>query len=104
VRSRLEQGKSEKIIAEILAAKDTVGVRAVLVKACLDDPSIVDIINRYLKKVVVRPVKLTDFKPSTGTVEKAQIPVLAQEFQRFLEREIAEVDEGDQVLPMLQIE
>jgi hypothetical protein len=104
VRSRLEQGKSEKVIVEILAGKDTPGVRAVLVKACLDDPSVADVINRYLKQIVVRPVKLADFKPSTGTVEKAQIPALAQEFQRFLEREIAQVDEGDQVLPMLQIE
>jgi hypothetical protein len=104
VRSRLEQGKSEKAIVKILAAKDLAGVRAVLVKACLDDPSVVDIINRYLKQIVVKPVKLTDFKPSTSTVEKDQIPALAQEFQRFLEKEIAEVDKGGQVLPMLQIE
>jgi len=104
VRNRLEQGKSEKVIVKILAAKDVASVRAVLVKACLDDPSVVDIINRYLKQIIVKIVKLAKFKPSMGTVEKDQIPALAQEFQKFLEKELAEVDKGGQVLPMLQIE
>ncbi len=104
VRTRLEQGKAEKVIARILAANDIASVRDVLVKACLDDPGVVDIINRYLKQIVVKHVKLTDFKPSMGTVEKEQIHALAEEFQKFLEKEIAEVDKGGQVLPMLQIE
>jgi len=104
VRSRLEQGKSEKVIGEILRATDVKGVRTVLVKACLEDPSVVDTINRYLKQIVVKVVKLTEFKPGLGTVERDQIPELAQEFQRFLEEEIAEIDDGGKVLPMLKIE
>jgi len=104
VRARLEQGKSEKIIAKILAAKDAADVRSVLVKACLQDESVTDIIGRYLKQIAVRRVRLTDFKPSVGTVEKEQIPALAGEFHKFLEKEMAEVDKGGNVLPMLQIE
>ncbi|MBE3050154.1 hypothetical protein IMZ48_48190 [Candidatus Bathyarchaeota archaeon] len=104
VQARLQQGKSEKVIGQILAAKDAAGVRTVLVKACLEDASVVDIINRYLKQIVVKRVKLSDFKPSMGTVEKGQIPALAQEFQKFLEKAIAEADKGGDVLPVLQIE
>lgn len=104
IRKRLEQGKTVPVIAEILKAADANAVRAVLVKACLADPKVVDAINRYLKQVVVKRVKMTDFKPSVRTIEGGQIPVVADEFKKYLEGQIAEIDRGDDTLPMLQVE
>jgi hypothetical protein len=52
-------------------------VRAYLVAAVLADASIVDTINRYLKRIAVKQVKVADFKPSTNTVEKNQIAAIA---------------------------
>lgn len=104
VRERLEQGKAEKIIARILSAGDLTTLRKTLVGAAIKDPSIVDVINRYLKKIVVKAVKLSDFKPSTTTIEKDQVPAVAQEFQQFLEKALDDVKGGKDVLPMIQIE
>lgn len=104
VRGRLEKGKKEKVIADILDATDVAGVRAVLVKACLEDESVVETIARYMKKIVVRRVRLIDFKPTMSTVEKDKIASLAGEFQKFLEQELSQAEEGGDSLPMLQIE
>jgi len=104
VRERLEQGKGEKIIARVLACGDPVTLRKLLVEAVLKDPAIVDVINRYLKKIMVKVVKLSDFKPSANTIEAEQVTVVAQEFQQFLEKALDEVKDGKDVLPMIQIE
>lgn len=104
VRGRLEKGKNEKVILDILGASDVAGVRAVLVKACLDEESIVETIARYMKKIVVRRVHIRDFKPSVGTVEKDKTASLAAEFQKFLETELAKAEEGDDSLPMLLLD
>lgn len=104
VRDRLEQGNGERIIARVLACEDLAAIRKLLVEAVLRDPAIVDVINRYLKKIVVKVVKLSDFKPSANTIEAEQVIVVAQEFQQFLEKALDEVKDGKDVLPMIQIE
>ena len=71
----------------------------------LKDPAIVDVLNRYLKKIVVKVVKLTDFKPSANTIEAEQVTAVAQEFQQFLEKALDEVKSSEEEpLPMIQIE
>ena len=104
VRDLLGQGKSEKIIADILDCRNTDEVRSVLIQACLRDDSVVSIINRYLKRVVVKKVKIADFRPSVSTIEKSQIPDLVQEFSDYLEHAIEEIEDKGDSLPMLQIE
>jgi hypothetical protein len=104
VRERLEQGKSEKIIVRILGASDLTALRKLLVDATIKDPTIVDIINRYLRKMLVKVIKMSDFKPSTTTIEKEQVSVVAQEFQHFLEKALDEIKGGKDVLPMIQID
>lgn len=104
VRGRLETGRKEKVIASILDASDVAAVRKVLVEACLEDEAVVETIARYMKKIVVRKVRIGDFKPSMSTVEKDKIASLATEFQKFLEQELAQAEEGGDSLPMLQIE
>lgn len=104
VRERLHQGESEPVIANLLNGKSLAELRAYLVGASLADASIVEIINRYLKRISVKRVKIADFKPSIGTVEKGQIAGLAQEFQGYLEGHLKEIAGDDDTLPMLQIE
>jgi hypothetical protein len=104
VRERLKQGISEPIIASILVCKSVAEVRTVLVKACLKDPAVVDIINRYLKLIVVKTVFLADFMPSISTIEKEQIGKITEEFCAFLETQFADVEKSGEALPMLKLE
>lgn len=104
VRERLEQGKSEIIIAEILKRQDISELRTFFVKTCLDAPALVDTINRYLKRIVVKRVRIADFKPGVSTVEREQIPVLVREFQNYLEEQLNSIEADEDTLPMLQVE
>lgn len=104
VRERLEQGKTEPTIDGLLACKTTDELRSYLVKVVEETPGIVDVINRYLKRIVVKRVRIADFRPEVGTIQKNQVDKVAEEFGRFLETQFAD-DEGDEeTLPMLQLE
>lgn len=104
VRTRLEQGKFEPVIAQILGCQDVAAVRKYLLKACLDDSSVVDVINRYLKQIVVKRIRMADFKPSIGTIEEGQIQAVAEEFRKHLEEQLKGIEADDDGLPMLQVE
>jgi len=104
VRTRLEQGRSEPVVSQILACSKIEEVRSVLTQACLDDPSVVQVINRYLKRIIVKRVKMAEFKPSMSTIEESQIPLLAKEFQDYLQKAINEVHDDKDTLPMIQVE
>lgn len=101
---RLEQGRDDPVIAGILKCKTLSELRAYLVRTCLEENTAVGTINRYLKRISVKPVKLTDFKPSLNAIEKEQIPQLAQEFHQFLEEQMHSIEADDETLPILQIE
>ena len=104
VRERLEQGHSEPVIAGLLKCTSGSEVRRFLVKACLADAGISDTINHYLKRIKVKRVKIGDFRPSVGTVEKDQLASLGNEFQKFLEDAINSIEGDDDTLPMLQLD
>lgn len=104
VRERLKQGKAEAIIASLLECQSVEDVRNLLVKACLEDATIVDVINRYLKLIVVKVVSLLDFAPSITTIEKEQISLIVKEFGEFLEQQFTDVEGGQEALPMLKLE
>jgi hypothetical protein len=105
VRHRLEQGINEKQIADLLACRTEDIFRSTLKRMLLEDADLVDLINRFLKKIVIRKVHLSDFKPGCGPVEPDQIPIVVKEFQAFLEKSMHEAAGGDpDVLPVLQIE
>lgn len=111
IRDRLQQGKKEKIIKRILDCNSVDGVRQFLTAAVLKDTKVIDIINRYLKKIVVRKVNLSDFEPENRTLEKEQIPQLGLQFHDFLIKqmeelmaELREVGEDEDTLPMLVLE
>jgi len=104
IRERLEQGKSEPAITKLLACKGPAEIREYLAKVVEDKPDIVGIINRYLKRIVVKRVRIADFKPKAGTIQKDQIAEVAEEFVRFLETQLKDVEGDDDSLPMLLLE
>ncbi len=104
IRQRLEQGKAEPIISTILKCNGVPDLKIVLVEACLNDPTVVETINRYLKQIVIKQIKISEFKPSIRTVEKNQITTLTKEFQKYLEDNLKAIDKDDDTLPMLQLE
>ena len=104
VRERLEQGKSEPAISGLLACKTTDELRAYFIKAVQATPDLVDIINKYLKRIVVKRVRMADFRPKTGTIQKDQVGNVAEEFGRFLESQFTGNEGDDDSLPMLQLE
>ena len=99
-----KQGASETVIEGLLRRNNLKEVRSYLVKICLEDPSVVDVINRYLKRIIVKGVKIADFKPTSTTVEKEQIHNLAEEFEKYLEEKLDEIEADDNTLPMLKLE
>jgi hypothetical protein len=104
IRERLEQGKAEPAIAGLLKAKTVYEIRAYLVNECINNSSIIEIIQRYLKRIQMKTVKLADFKPSITTVEAQQIPSVVQEFQKYLEDELKGMEKEKDSLPMLKLE
>lgn len=103
VRKRLEQGKSERVIAEILECEDVSELRSVLVRWCLSDPTVVATINRYLKRIVVKEVNMAEFKPSIWTIEKSQLATVTKEFELFLEAQLNSIEADEETLPMLKL-
>lgn len=104
IKERLDQGKGDEIIDGILACNNTDELKSFFVRLSLEDPSFVEKINRYLKKIVLRRVRIVDFQPSTKTVEKNHLDMLVKEFREYLEREIQLIPVSEDELPMLQLE
>jgi hypothetical protein len=88
VRQRLHQGKHEAFIAKILAAQNIEQIGEILLEALcceeLPNPNPIDLLSRYLKKIRVIQVSLSDFKPSKRTIELNEIDIIAQEFKQYL--------------------
>ena len=104
VRKRLEQGRIEPSIAQLLECNNTGELRAYLVKAALETPGIVKIINKYLKRIIVKRVKIADFKPESGTIQKDQVSKVTKEFGIFLETQFNDSEKDGDSLTMLQFE
>jgi len=104
VRERLEQGKEEQAIVNLLTCENIDELRAYLVKLVIDTPNIVDIINQYLKRIIVKRVQIADFRPEVGTIQKDQVDKVAEEFSRFLEAQFPDNEGDEDSLPMLQLE
>jgi hypothetical protein len=108
VWTRLTQGEQEPLIAGLLECVTVEQARAYLVprslSGCPPGAYLVEIVNRYLKQISVKQVRLSDFKPSVSTVEREQIGTVVQEFQQFLESELKSIPGGEDALPMLQLE
>lgn len=96
------QGKGDHNIDSMLGIKTIPELCHYLVPALVQEPSLVDSINKYLKKIVVKQVKISDFKPSTRTVERENLVKVVSEFKEFLEGQLATDDTDSR--PMIQLE
>lgn len=102
IRQRLEQGKSEPAIDQLLACSDRQQLQSYLVNAVQENPRLVALINHYLKRIIVKQVRLADFKPSIRTIQPDQIAKVVADFNHFLEQQFDQTDADS--LPMLQLE
>ncbi|MCF7634650.1 MAG: hypothetical protein LLF82_000114 [Dehalococcoides mccartyi] len=104
VRERLEQGKGEPCIAQLLGCKNTGELRVYMIKAALENPDFINIINKFLKRIIVKRVKIADFKPESGTIQKNQVGKVTAEFSKFLETRFDESEKDGDSITMLQFE
>jgi len=102
IHERLAQGSDDEGIARLLACHTREELHAYLVPACLADPTLVERINRYLKRIVLRTVRLADFRPTSTTIEAGQIADVVRQFECFLRAHLP--PERDDTLPMLRLE
>jgi len=104
VREKLKQGESETVISGLLKCNDVKEVRSYLVELSLDDPSIVDVINKFIKRIIVKRIELKDFEPSLKAFERNQIHIIIQDFEKYLEDELDKIGADKETLPMLKID
>lgn len=103
IQARLNQGKQEQIISDLLAKTELSDLRAYLVGHATTES--VQAINRYLKNIVTKNVSLANFKPSLTTIEPDQAAKVVKEFEEFLNQQFRSISDGDEgTLPMLHIE
>jgi hypothetical protein len=102
IKDKLRQGENEPEIASLLKCQSLSEVRSYLIGACLQDPTIVDKINKNLKRVFIKSVRISDFKPRTRMIERNQVDDLVSAFRSFLEEQF--VDEDPDSRQMLQLE
>jgi len=103
IRDLLRQGESEPEISGLLKCSDLPEIRAYLVESAIHYPSLVKTINYYLKKIIIKPVRISDFKPRHTTLERDQIQSLLSEFQSYLEDQFKGENTSDSRL-MLRLE
>ncbi|HKI18274.1 MAG TPA: hypothetical protein VKA15_10355, partial [Isosphaeraceae bacterium] len=81
----LNQGAQEPFIAEVLNTADADKLADLLARRIPADRAHPKVLDKYLKRIVVRVVRLQDFHPSKATIEKGDIDEVVGEFRQFLE-------------------
>jgi hypothetical protein len=98
LRSLLEQGKAEAFIAEVLAAADPEALATVLASRLSASPDCAKLLAKYLKKIQVKTVRLSEFRPTQSTIERDNIEQVVGEFREFLESAFAQDGEKQSVV------
>jgi hypothetical protein len=105
LRERLAQGRHESFIAGLLKAQTPEEMANYLAQTlggeAVGKPDPVDLLSRYLKKLRVRKLRLTDFAPSKRTIEAADVDGIVTEFRAFL---LDALDAGEGELPVVELE
>jgi hypothetical protein len=105
LKERLAQGKHEPLLASLLAADNAEQLAQKLVEISANPAQcaeLVELLNRYLKKIILRKVRLSDFEPGKQTIEQQDVYVVVEEFQRFLLAQFGE--KGEDELIVVEIE
>src|SRR5262249_22356902 len=94
--SLLEQGRTEPFLAEVLATPDAASLAELLASRLPDHPERVRLLAQYLKRVVVKTIRLQDFRPSQTMVEPGDIERVVGEFRQFLRAAVDGEEEANQ--------
>jgi hypothetical protein len=84
----LEQGKQENFIADVLEAADDEKLAAMLSEYIPADQANAKLLAKYLKKITVKVIHLSDFHPTKSKVEKREIESVVGEFRKFLDNAV----------------
>ena len=104
VRALLERGRDKALIKELLDSTTSEALQEFFLQALRKSPGLPEIINKYMKPVIVKRVKIADFKPTTATIQKDQIAGVTEEFGKFLETYFTAEPGDENILPVLQLE
>lgn len=98
----LTQGKGDPFIDEILAETSPEALAAVLAQRLSEDPSRAKLLAKWLKRIQVTILPLTEFQPSKPTIEKSDVDDIVEEFRRFLQAGFRQDDEHHYVIVELK--
>ena len=105
LRERLSQGKDHDFIAGLLRVKTIEQISAYLTQTLggetVPEPDPIELLNRYLKKIRVHKLNLSDFNPSKRTIEEEDVDQVVGEFETFI-RDGLHV--GGDELPVIELE
>jgi len=104
VRKLLEQGKDEPLISKLLECDTNEALKEYLIKILQSEPKLPELINKYMKRIIVKKVRIADFKPINGTIQKNEIAGVTEEFRKYLEAQFDAEKDTEDTLPVLQLE
>jgi len=89
LRERLQAGQGEPFIDKLLQANDEQGLADILVQELsmpedLDLAQKLELLKRFLKRIRVRKVDISDFQPRKRTYEAQELEDIVSEFRTFL--------------------
>jgi len=98
MRDLLEQGKAEAFIKAILDASDEKALADLLVAELLGDPSKAKLIDKYLKKIKIVRMRMSDFRPDVATFGREDLDKVVKSFRDFIETQLGEAKDGETVV------
>lgn len=98
LRQLLEQGKGDPFVAEILGARNKPALADLLVAELSADPGKVKVLNKYLKKIRVKRVKLSDFDAGMETIGPEDLDKVVAAFRKFLQDQLGEQKSGESTM------
>ncbi|HUP77724.1 MAG TPA: hypothetical protein VM260_04115 [Pirellula sp.] len=98
LRALLEQGATEPFVSEILSTQTDSALATLLVERISNDPSLTKILAKFLKRITVKVVHLSQFHPSKSKLGKNGIELVVREFRRFLESAIDGDNSGQSMI------
>lgn len=104
IKGRLNQGRGDDIIDSLISCNTIDEITTFFASFIGNSDELISTINRYLKEIIVKSVRIHEFTPSLQTVEKKHISQITAEFQRFLEEKIDSIGADGDSLPMIKLE
>ncbi len=98
LRALLEQGRQEPFIADVLATADADSLADLLARRLPGEPDLARLVAKFLRQVVVKVVRLSDFLPSKAMIDAGDVQAVVEEFRRFLEAAVDGEGKGQTIM------